>query len=557
MWFLYDDEIFSHSFTLTGLQDSSRYYLVAKSIDLAGNLEDPLNTIEIFNSDGQYDQIYNLKYIPLDKISYPMEVKIDEDLDGTYETVLSRGENLSKLQTNQYYLEIVNKKIHLGGLTNGGYVPDAGTENIQVSYTGIHAAFEVYTFDPDPAQNLDLQPTNISHIVLSFEIVDEVSICKVQRTTNISKGWFNEMIISPCQPSYYEYIELNPDPDKNYYYRVYSEDEFGHFSYSTEEILFMDDVVNLYGTTGNKENTQFGMKEILPITLAISLVSLLFGGVLLYRSKNSDEIDENVQVIESKPVAKYKIEELYLIYSDGRLVSHISDVESNIDTDIMSGMLTAMNDFVKDSFTSNEDLGSMDYGQNKILLQRGKNYYMAAVVYGKVDRFIKGKLANILRDIAVNCPHLVDWDGDTSQSASIDVLIKPLMDETASVTREMVDNYIADIQVSITSKNTVYANSISLNINISNYSTNDLNIGTIKPIFNDQNLSLSGMKPDVLYSFSENKFHVGEVKSYTEVQFVLNLAKKAGGFVTVDLEFSYFVKDKLNTTTKRVFEEKI
>ncbi len=131
------------------------------------------------------------------------------------------------------------------------------------------------------------------------------------------------------------------------------------------------------------------------------------------------------------------------------------------------------------------------------------------------------------------------------------------MDETASVTREMVDNYIADIQVSITSKNTVYANSISLNINISNYSTNDLNIGTIKPIFNDQNLSLSGMKPDVLYSFSENKFHVGEVKSYTEVQFVLNLVKKAGGFVTVDLEFSYFVKDKLNTTTKRVFEEKI
>ncbi|SVC20992.1 uncharacterized protein METZ01_LOCUS273846 [marine metagenome] len=153
--------------------------------------------------------------------------------------------------------------------------------------------------------------------------------------------------------------------------------------------------------------------------------------------------------------------------------------------------------------------------------------------------------------------HLVNWDGDTSQSDSIDLLIKPLMDETESVTREMVDNYIADIQVSITSKNTVYANSLLLNINISNYSTNDLNIGTIKPIFNDLNLSLSGMKPDVLYSFHENKFHVGEIKSYTEVQFVLNLAKKVGGFVTVDLEFSYFVKDKINTTTKRVFEEKI
>ena len=563
MWFLYDEEIFSNRFTLTGLQDSSRYYLVAKSIDLAGNLEDPLNTIEVFSSNGQYDQVYNLKYIPINKISYPFEVKIDEDSDGIYETVLSQGENLSKLQNHQYYIDTENKKLHFGGLTNGGYVPEDGTGKIQISYTGIHAAFEVYTFAPDPAQNLNLQPTNISHIVLSFEIVEDVSICKVQRTTNISKGWFNEMIISVptsgelCSAGYYEYIEENPDINNIYYYRIYTEDEFGHFSYSNEKILFMDDVVDLYGTSGDTENSQFGMKEILPLTLAISFIALLFGGVLLYRSKNAEEIEENIQAIESKPVAKYKIEELYLIYSDGRLVSHISDVESNIDTDIMSGMLTAMNDFVKDSFTSNEDLGSMDYGQNKILLQRGKNYYLAAVVYGKVDRFIKGKLANILRNIAVNCPHLVDWDGDTSQSDSIDVLIKPLMDETASVTREMVDNYIADIQVSITSKNTVYANSLSLNINISNYSTNDLNIGTIKPIFNDLNLSLSGMKPDVLYSFNENKFHVGEIKSYTEVQFILNLAKKTGGLVTVDLEFSYFVKDKLNTTTKRVFDEKI
>ena len=557
MWFLYDEEIFSNKFTLIGLQDSSRYYLVAKSIDLAGNLEDPLNTIEIFSSDGQFDQVYNLKYIPLNKISYSVEVNIDEDSDGIYETVLSRSENLSKLQNNQYYLDIENKEIHFGGLTNGGYVPELGTENIRISYTGIHASFEVYTFPPDPAQNLALEATNISHIVLSFEVMEKVSICKVQMTNDIAKGWFTEMIIESCSSGYYEYIEKDPNPDRDYYYRIYSEDEFGHFSYSSEKTLFMDDVVALHSTAENTENSQFGMKEILPITLAISFISLLFGGVLLYRSKNQEVIDENVQNIESKPVAKYKIEELYLIYSDGRLVSHISDVESKIDTDIMSGMLTAMNDFVKDSFTSKEDLGSMDYGQNKILLQRGKNYYLAAVVYGQVDRFIKGKLANILRNIATNCPHLVNWDGDTSQSDSIDLLIKPLMDETESVTREMVDNYIADIQVSITSKNTVYANSLLLNINISNYSTNDLNIGTIKPIFNDLNLSLSGMKPDVLYSFHENKFHVGEIKSYTEVQFVLNLVKKVGGFVTVDLEFSYFVKDKINTTTKRVFEEKI
>ena len=149
----------------------------------------------------------------------------------------------------------------------------------------------------------------------------------------------------------------------------------------------------------------------------------------------------------------------------------------------------------------------------------GKDELSTVMTLDDIAMQLSHKLANILRNIATNCPYLVNWDGDTSQSDSINLLIKPLMDETESVTREMVDNYIADIQVSITSKNTVYANSLLLNINISNYSTNDLNIGTIKPIFNDLNLSLSGMKPDVLYSFHENKFHVGEIKSYTEEEY--------------------------------------
>ena len=40
---------------------------------------------------------------------------------------------------------------------------------------------------------------------------------------------------------------------------------------------------------------------------------------------------------------------------------------------------------------------------------------MAAVVYGKVDRFIRGQLANALRVVAANCPYLENWDGDISK----------------------------------------------------------------------------------------------------------------------------------------------
>jgi len=42
-----------------------------------------------------------------------------------------------------------------------------------------------------------------------------------------------------------------------------------------------------------------------------------------------------------------------------------------------------------------------------------------------------------------------------------------------------------------------------------------------------------------------------------QVQIELNFKKKVAGQINIDLEFSYYVKDKLNTTTKRVFDGKI
>ena len=556
MWLIYEYDSSSNGILLSGLQDSTRYYLVAKSEDLAGNLEDPLNYNEIFSSNGGYDQTYNLKYLPLERTNYPVIVQIDEDGDGIHEITLASGNNLTKLQNNQYFLDYKSKLLYFGGPDNGGYVPEPGA-NISISYAGVSSIFEVYTKNPEAANNLQIVPTNISHITFYFQISDPVAKCKIQRTTSPTEGWYNERLIEPCDIGTYNYVEKNPDLKKNYYYRVYSEDEFEHFAISDEISLNMDEMIILYPTAGsNSPTNQIGMEVIIPISILAGII-LIFGGVLLFTTRKDEMMDENVNIIESKPVAKYKLEELYLIYSDGRLVSHVSDVENAIDSDIMSGMLTAINDFVQDSFSSEEDLGSIDYGQNKIVLQRGTNYYLAAVVYGETDNFFKGKLANIIRTISFQFPHLKNWDGDASQNEPIDALLSPLMEETGTTHREMVDNYIADIQVSITSQETVTANALSLNLNFSNYSTNDLNLGTVKPIFNDQYLILTGMKPDVLYSFTENKFHVGEIKSYTEVQIELNFKKKVAGQINIDLEFSYYVKDKLNTTTKRVFDGKI
>ena len=148
-------------------------------------------------------------------------------------------------------------------------------------------------------------------MVLTFEIEADLAICKVQRTTDKANGWFNEMIISPCEKGVHDFVEDDPDPTKTYYYRIWTENEFGHSSISDEKIIVMEEVVKFYETNEKTSSNQFGITGILPLMLGVGILLLASGGILLYRSKNQ-EIDDNIQLIESKPIAKFKIEQVYL-----------------------------------------------------------------------------------------------------------------------------------------------------------------------------------------------------------------------------------------------------
>ena len=89
----------------------------------------------------------------------------------------------------------------------------------------------------------------------------------------------------------------------------------------------------------------------------------------------------------------------------------------------MSGMLTAINDFVQDSFNTEGDLGDIGYGNNKIILQRGNNSYLAAVIYGEVDNYFKGKMINAVRSIENKNPSMVSWNGDSESIGKVKLVL--------------------------------------------------------------------------------------------------------------------------------------
>ena len=554
-WYKYEYAAADSEITLTGLKDDTRYYFYAVSRDLAGNIEDPLNTTEFYSSNGLYDQTFDLKYIPLLEWNYDIAIEIDNDLDGSYETILQRGIDRSRLKSNEYFFDTDNNRIIFGGLSNGGFVPSedlSSLNNVKISYSGVQGIFEVFTGEPETANALNIVPSNTTELVVSFVVPNDSQICKVQRTTNISKGFFNEMIIEPCNAGQIEYVHKNPDLNEIYYYRILIEDEFGHESISENRSIDMKDVVKLYSTSDDSNTGLLGMDSIIPITALVGIIMLGFGGVLLYRSRNNDILDENVSVIESKPVAKYKVEELYLIYKDGRLVKNLSDVEVKTDSDIMSGMLTAINDFVQDSFNTEGDLGSIDYGNNKIILQRGQNSYLAAVVYGEVDKFFKGKMINAVRNIENVNPTMSAWNGDSETILHTEHYLQPIINETKQSTKEMVDNYFSEKEIVLTTSYEKIDDSVELQVNMSNYSSGIIKNCSLIPEFNSLNLSLVGIEPDVFYSFSDNSFIVGEIESYNEISFKLKFKLKVAGSSPIEVKMNYEQKGRKGVSNSLV-----
>ena len=79
-WYKYEYVAADSEITLTGLKDDTRYYFYAVSRDLAGNIENPLNTTEFYSSNGLYDQVFDLKYIPLLEWNYDIVIEIDNEV---------------------------------------------------------------------------------------------------------------------------------------------------------------------------------------------------------------------------------------------------------------------------------------------------------------------------------------------------------------------------------------------------------------------------------------------------------------------------------------------
>ncbi len=142
-------------------------------------------------------------------------------------------------------------------------------------------------------------------------------------------------------------------------------------------------------------------------------------------------------------MTRYKVLEIFLIHQSGILLTHLShDHEQQRDDEILSGMFTAVQEFIKDSFSgsaSGEPVGSgedyvlkeMKIGDNKnILIERGKYVYLAVIFSGRGANKLRSRIKNTLNSIETQYElPFKTWVGDMDKIAGVENLLQPLIPE--------------------------------------------------------------------------------------------------------------------------------
>ncbi|MEK6851630.1 MAG: hypothetical protein AABY30_03725, partial [Candidatus Thermoplasmatota archaeon] len=132
---------------------------------------------------------------------------------------------------------------------------------------------------------------------------------------------------------------------------------------------------------------------------------------------------------------KTVIDEVFLLHKDGLLIKHFTRrIRPDVDSDILSGMLIAVQNFVNESFIGAEGLqkeGQLDelrFGEFKMVIERGQWGIVAAVLSGDPTNRVKTEVKAAIQDLeAALGGKLEGWGGDMRSVEGADRYMQDLI----------------------------------------------------------------------------------------------------------------------------------
>ena len=163
------------------------------------------------------------------------------------------------------------------------------------------------------------------------------------------------------------------------------------------------------------------------------LVAAAIAGALFFLVRRRSQTGSKPS--PAAPTAKESeaiVEDVFLLnHKDGLLIKHETRrLRPDVDTDILSGMLTAVQAFVKDALRGDDyaDLNEMTVGHMHILIGRGRWLVLAARIEGDGTQSWTGQIERCIKDMEDHhWDQIEDWDGDMGLARVLTPYIKKLI----------------------------------------------------------------------------------------------------------------------------------
>ena len=127
---------------------------------------------------------------------------------------------------------------------------------------------------------------------------------------------------------------------------------------------------------------------------------------------------------------RYTMEDAFLVGKEGRLIMHTTrHLRADRDEDILAGMLTAVQTFVKESFDeSGGRLKEIKFENYDIVISHSKSVVIAAIISTKKPEKLRSQLKLVTEDIEAKFgDKLKHWGGDKHELGDVDILMKRLL----------------------------------------------------------------------------------------------------------------------------------
>jgi hypothetical protein len=226
--------------------------------------------------------------------------------------------------------------------------------------------------------------------------------------------------------------------------------------------------------------------------------------------------EAGMTMVTAKPLrtapADFAIEDIFLMYKDGRLIHHATRrIKADMDVEIITSMLKAVQDFVRDSFgrASGSELGAMEYGESKILLQKGEQTILAAVILGTEPSDLRAEMRGVINNIEAEYHTLlVKWNGSLDSLSGVKKFLSALGTyRTPDETGEKLSK-----DVSLMSELEFYQGFVRAKIAIKNNMATVIRNTSLKVVFDEDSLRLDHLEPaferdgrDILFGDVEPK----------------------------------------------------